>query len=60
MSRWGDPSDYVCRVLIDPENDVWKTVGTPEEAEQYPVHEIGLRYAISSRMLSQLYNQSGS
>lgn len=51
MSKWGDPADYECRVLVDPENNGWKTVATPEEAETYPVNEIRYKYAVSAEEL---------
>lgn len=46
MSKWGDPADYECRVLVDPKNNGWMTVATPEEAEKYPVNEIRVRWAV--------------
>lgn len=48
MMKWGNPDDYECRVLIDPENDGWMTVVTPEEAERYPVNEIRLKRAVAA------------
>ncbi len=45
MSKWGNPADYECRVLVDPDNNGWKTVATPEEAEKYPVNEIRYKRA---------------
>ena len=54
MSRWGDPNDYECRVLVDPENNGWMKVATPEEAERYPVNEIRLKWAIPVSAFAEL------
>lgn len=48
MSKWGDPNDYECLVLVDPPNDGWMKVATPEEAEKYPVNSIRYLRPISA------------
>lgn len=54
-SKRGNPNNYSCRVLVDPEKDTWRWVATPEEAERYPVYEIALKHAISASMFEDIY-----